>query len=54
LGTNLNAVFFTGFANSAIDLTQKAIEKFKQQDFEDVAHFEPYYLKDFIAGKKSI
>jgi tRNA threonylcarbamoyladenosine biosynthesis protein TsaB len=54
LSLNSNAVFFTGFANSAIDLTQKAFEKLKQQDFEDVARFEPYYLKDFIAGKKSI
>jgi tRNA threonylcarbamoyladenosine biosynthesis protein TsaB len=54
LSSNPNAVFFTGFANSAADLTQKAFDKFKRQDFEDVAHFEPYYLKDFIAGKKSI
>jgi len=23
--------------------------KFKNNDFEDVAYFEPYYLKDFIA-----
>ncbi|OYQ38171.1 tRNA (adenosine(37)-N6)-threonylcarbamoyltransferase complex dimerization subunit type 1 TsaB [Flavobacterium cyanobacteriorum] len=26
-------------------------QKFTQQEFEDVAYFEPYYLKDFIAGK---
>ena len=25
--------------------------KFQKQDFEDVAYFEPFYLKDFIAGK---
>ena len=47
-------MFFTGFANSAVDITQKAFEKFKLQNFEDVAHFEPYYLKDFIAGKKAV
>jgi tRNA threonylcarbamoyladenosine biosynthesis protein TsaB len=23
-------------------------EKFNTQDFEDVAYFEPYYLKDFM------
>ena len=54
LNSNSNAVFFTGFANSAADLTQQAFDKFRRQDFEDVAHFEPYYLKDFIAGKKSV
>ncbi|MDG2456398.1 MAG: tRNA (adenosine(37)-N6)-threonylcarbamoyltransferase complex dimerization subunit type 1 TsaB, partial [SAR86 cluster bacterium] len=27
--------------------------KFEDKDFEDVAYFEPYYLKDFVAGKKA-
>jgi len=53
LGTNPNAKFLTGFTNSATYLTKKAAEKFLAKDFEDVAYFEPYYLKDFIAGKKS-
>ena len=26
--------------------------KFENKDFEDVAYFEPYYLKDFVAGEK--
>lgn len=26
-----------------------ALEKFKAQQFEDVAYFEPYYLKDFVS-----
>jgi tRNA threonylcarbamoyladenosine biosynthesis protein TsaB len=52
LSENPNAFFFTGFINSAADLSQKALEKFNAQDFEDVAYFEPYYLKEFIAGKK--
>ena len=52
LGENPNAIFFPAFVNSAADLTQKALEKFNQKQFEDVAYFEPYYLKDFIAGKK--
>jgi tRNA threonylcarbamoyladenosine biosynthesis protein TsaB len=25
-----------------------AFEKYKKSDFEDVAYFEPFYLKDFI------
>ncbi len=51
LGGNPNAIFFPGFINSAIDLTQEAAEKFRNNDFENVGYFEPYYLKDFIAGK---
>jgi hypothetical protein len=32
---------------------QIAADKFNRADFVDVAYFEPYYLKDFIAGKKA-
>jgi tRNA threonylcarbamoyladenosine biosynthesis protein TsaB len=53
LGGNPNASFLHNFENSATYLTQKAAGKFADKDFEDVAYFEPYYLKDFIAGKKS-
>jgi tRNA threonylcarbamoyladenosine biosynthesis protein TsaB len=28
--------------------------KFLSKDFEDLAYFEPYYLKDFIAGKPRV
>jgi tRNA threonylcarbamoyladenosine biosynthesis protein TsaB len=52
LSENPNAVFFPGFINSAVHLTQKAFNKFRKREFEDVGYFEPYYLKDFIAGKK--
>ncbi len=37
---------------SAKYLISKAIEKFKKKDFEDVAYFEPFYLKDFQGVKK--
>src|SRR5476651_269791 len=50
--TQPNAKFVPGFANSAADLTASALAKFNAADFEDVAYFEPYYLKDFIAGVK--
>jgi tRNA threonylcarbamoyladenosine biosynthesis protein TsaB len=53
LGKNPNVQIVPEFLNSAYHLTQKAAEKYKTQFFEDVAYFEPYYLKDFIAGKKS-
>ncbi|MGN8069028.1 tRNA (adenosine(37)-N6)-threonylcarbamoyltransferase complex dimerization subunit type 1 TsaB [Mucilaginibacter sp. 22184] len=54
LGNNPNAKFLSGFVNSATFLTQKAADKFGKKEFEDVAYFEPYYLKDFIAGKKAL
>jgi tRNA threonylcarbamoyladenosine biosynthesis protein TsaB len=54
LGIHPNAHIVPDFANSASHLSQKAFEKFVKQDFEDVAYFEPYYLKDFIAGKKAL
>jgi tRNA threonylcarbamoyladenosine biosynthesis protein TsaB len=54
LGTNPNAQIISDFQNSARHLTKKAAEKFSAKDFEDTAYFEPYYLKDFIAGKKSV
>ncbi len=28
-----------------------AFKKFQEKTFEDVAYFEPFYLKDFVAGK---
>jgi tRNA threonylcarbamoyladenosine biosynthesis protein TsaB len=54
LGANPNARIIPDFHNSACHLTKKATVKFKNKDFEDTAYFEPYYLKDFIAGKKSV
>jgi len=54
LKTHPNALYLPDFLNSATHLTKKAAEKFNNGDFEDVAYFEPYYLKDFIAGKKAL
>jgi len=47
-----NAVFSMEFANSAKDLLAPVMAKLSAQQFEDIAYFEPYYLKDFIAGVK--
>jgi tRNA threonylcarbamoyladenosine biosynthesis protein TsaB len=52
LSGNPNAIFSPGFVNSAAYLTPKAVEKFRNKEFENVGYFEPYYLKDFIAGKR--
>lgn len=47
-----NAIFADGFSNSARDLFIPALTKFTDKAFADVAYFEPFYLKDFIAGVK--
>lgn len=39
---------FKEYTNSATDLNQIAWRKFKNQDSEDTAYFEPFYLKDFF------
>ena len=46
-----NAVFIEGKLPSANEMSLLANKKFKINAFEDVAYFEPYYLKDFVALK---
>ncbi|MFB9845401.1 tRNA (adenosine(37)-N6)-threonylcarbamoyltransferase complex dimerization subunit type 1 TsaB [Mucilaginibacter ginsenosidivorans] len=53
LSIHSNAEILSDFANSAKYLTKRATEKYLAKEFEDVAYFEPYYLKDFIAGKRA-
>ena len=48
-----NAEFKSDIYPSAKGLIKKSVEKFIQQDFEDVAYFEPFYLKDFQGVKKA-
>ncbi|MBB6272235.1 tRNA threonylcarbamoyladenosine biosynthesis protein TsaB [Pedobacter cryoconitis] len=43
-----NARFSDLNFNSATHMSQLAFEAFKTNDFENVAYFEPYYLKDFV------
>lgn len=37
---------------SAKDMCSGSYEKFQSKDFEDVAYFEPFYLKDFLITTK--
>ena len=46
-----NAHFADDFVISAAHMYIPAIKAFKEQQFEDVAYFEPFYLKDFITTK---
>lgn len=44
-----NAQFISGVATSAANMAGIAQRKFEAGEFEDVAYFEPFYLKDFVA-----
>ena len=48
--THTNAVFHKQKFPSAQEMAEIAELKYQKSDIEDVAYFEPYYLKDFIAG----
>ena len=43
-----NAFFVEETYPSAIEMAKLSYEKYKKSDIEDVAYFEPFYLKDFI------
>ena len=47
LSPKLKASFNSEVYPSASDMSQLAWEKFQQHKVEDIAYFEPYYLKDF-------
>ncbi|MEI9919737.1 MAG: tRNA (adenosine(37)-N6)-threonylcarbamoyltransferase complex dimerization subunit type 1 TsaB [Bacteroidota bacterium] len=49
--THPNAIFIDNIFPSAEHMGSIAFEKFKSNMFEDLADFEPAYLKDFIAKK---
>ena len=46
--THKNAVFIDDMFPSSREMAMLSYHKFKKNDFEDVAYFEPFYLKDFI------
>jgi len=51
--TSGNAYFTDNFSPSATYMGILSLEKYNNKDFEDVAYFEPFYLKDFVIGKKN-
>jgi len=54
LAHNSNSIFLDEFHTSAAYLSNLAESKFNDGDFENTAYFEPYYLKDFVAGKPKV
>lgn len=52
--TAANFVFLSEIVfPSANEMSPISFEKFTKNDFEDVAYFEPFYLKDFMLTKKT-
>jgi len=47
--THKNAIFIDNIQASAANMAALSNESFINKQFEDVAYFEPFYLKDFVA-----
>lgn len=54
--TNENGIFLDDVNATAVGMIELAENKFNKNELEDVAYFEPFYLKDFVATtpKKNI
>lgn len=50
LKTSYPNAYFPDVKPSAFNFAALAYQAYQNQEFEDVAYFEPFYLKDFIAG----
>ncbi len=48
---HINANFIDNCFPSAKEMSELSYLKFKKNDLEDVAYFEPFYLKDFVVTK---
>ncbi len=46
--THANAIFVDDKFPSAKEMAELSYNKYKKNDIEDVAYFEPFYLKDFV------
>lgn len=49
-----NITYLDDFQASASYMIKPALDAFSAGNFENVAYFEPFYLKDFIAGKPRV
>lgn len=50
--THKNAHFIDNMFPSAREMALLSFDKYKKNDLEDVAYFEPFYLKNFIATQE--
>jgi len=46
-----NAIFIDNLFPSSKQMAKLSYDKYKKNDIEDVAYFEPFYLKDFLVTK---
>lgn len=53
LFANQSNIHFIDFINSATHLNSLAYRKLKAKDTENLAYFEPFYLKEFLLTKSS-
>jgi tRNA threonylcarbamoyladenosine biosynthesis protein TsaB len=49
--THLNARFVSGIYAAASEMGQPVYQKFQKRQREDLANFEPHYLKEFMIKK---
>jgi tRNA threonylcarbamoyladenosine biosynthesis protein TsaB len=49
-----NAGFINDMKPSAVHMCGLSYARFMKQEFEDVAYFEPFYLKDFLITRKNV
>jgi len=54
LAQHPHARFMDDFHTSAQFMISLAEKRFQINQFENLAYFEPYYLKDFVAGKPKV
>ena len=52
LSKHENAIFLDNIFPSAKNIGYLATSRYKENDFEDVAYFEPFYLKDFVSTSR--
>ena len=52
--THRNAIFYPGTQASALGMVKLSYEAFSKEDFVNVAYFEPFYLKEFIAAVSKV
>lgn len=46
-----NAIFIDDVYPLASNMVEMSLKAYKEEQFENVAYFEPFYLKDFVATK---
>ncbi len=49
-----NAMFLDDVWPSATGMLQEAESAYSRREFADLAYYEPFYLKDFVAGKPKV